>query len=384
MLAPKEMQRSVEGRFQELDGIRAIACLLVVLHHSFTLPVSQFVSRFSPSVGKLLFHTTASGVECFFCLSGFILLYPYFRGEKTLCLSTYCRKRFFRLYPPFVFAWLAAGLTQYVATGWPTWFSHNMDSFSMTDWLGQLNLFTLLSFETLYNGVWWSLAIECFWYTLVPVIVRLHSSLAVVRGSLFWLLCTLGSVAAAFAIDSGNVFSSYELFGMPRTVATFLSFSACFSSAVWLLIYTPDLRVVFGAGLVGLGLLSYCVIANDFRGVHSGFGLAWSSMIGLCMRIPRFKAAMSIRPLVWLGDRSYSLFLTHMTVFVFVNWVVSHWCTSKTLEYGLITRAIGLPLALYVAMVLFWRVERHCARGLATAGMFWPPLSTQRPAARKS
>jgi len=33
---------------------------------------------------------------------------------------------------------------------------------------------------------------------------------------------------------------------------------------------------------------------------------------------------------------------------------------------------VGLPLSLVAAMVLFWTVERHFARGLTTANQFWP------------
>jgi hypothetical protein len=40
--------------------------------------------------------------------------------------------------------------------------------------------------------------------------------------------------------------------------------------------------------------------------------------------------------------------------------------------YGLLTRAIGVPLALFFAMLLFYFVERRQARGLMTDKAFWP------------
>ena len=86
-------------------------------------------------------------------------------------------------------------------------------------------------------------------------------------------------------------------------------------------------------------------------------------------------ARLLSRPLAtWIGERSYSLVLIHVTAFHMTGWLVAFVTPHRGLAYAILTRAIGLPLALVLAMLLFHFVERRFARGLVTADRFWPPL----------
>lgn len=361
-------------RFYELDGLRGIACLLVVIHQTFTSSATRYLSTHSSAAAKLLFFTTASGVECFFCLSGFILLYPYLKTAKPLNVSSYSLNRIRRIYPPFIVAWLLAGLVQFTTTKFPTWYSEESTEFMTLEWLRQANLVTLLACDTLYNSAWWSLTVECVWYVIVPLLVWASMLSGAFRGSLSWMLWTAASVPATLLIDSQQWAIPPGFVGPGTTLVAFVSFSTCFASAVWLLVYAASMRVLIAVGCLALATIAYSGFTADFRLIHVGFGLGWSALIGICMRADSLRKALSAPGFIWLGERSYSLFLTHMTVFVFSNWVVSHWCPTRNAVYGILTRAMGLPLALFVAMALFWFVERHFAHRLETAGVFWPPL----------
>jgi hypothetical protein len=57
-----------------------------------------------------------------------------------------------------------------------------------------------------------------------------------------------------------------------------------------------------------------------------------------------------------------------------VNHLVSALGSGRGFAYVAMTRLLGLPLALFAAMILFHLVERRFAHGLTTARMFWPPL----------
>jgi peptidoglycan/LPS O-acetylase OafA/YrhL len=361
------------GRHHELDGIRAIACVLVVIHHSFTSAASSFVSHFSHSASQLLFFTTASGVECFFCLSCFILVYPYVIGEKPLRLKPYVTSRLRRIYPPFIVAWLLAGMVQYVVTSCPTWYSRSLPEFNTSAWLSQFNIFTLLGCSALYNGAWWSLAVECVWYALVPAVVWGCKRFKALRLSAVWMAITAATLPLSLVVCDWASVTPVALYGSAQALACFLAFATCFTSAIWLLVCYTGIAGLWVCGGVGIALILYCGLSCDFGLIHGGFGLFWASIIGLCMRIPSLRSLVSTPRLVWLGDRSYSLFLTHCTVFVATNWVVSLWTPSRTATYGFATRAIGLPLALCVAVMLFWYVERHFSGRLTTANDFWPP-----------
>lgn len=362
-------------RYHELDGLRAIACILVVIHHTFTSAASSAISQFSLSASRLLFFITASGVECFFCLSGFILVYPYVVGGKPLRLVPYAASRLRRIYPPFIFAWLLAGCVQYIVTSYPTWYSRPLQEFTLTTWLSQLNILTLLACTTLYNGAWWSLAIECVWYAIVPAVVWACRRHSIFRLSVVWMIITAATLPLPIVVHSWAPAAPIALNGVTQAVAGFLSFATCFAGAIWLLVCCSGIVGLLVSSGLGFAIILYCGFAGSFELVHSGFGLVWASVIGLCMRTARLRSLTSAPGLVWLGDRSYSLFLTHCTVFVLTNWAVSHWCPGRTVTYGIATRVIGLPLALIVAIILFWYVERRFSHRLTTANDFWPPIS---------
>jgi peptidoglycan/LPS O-acetylase OafA/YrhL len=74
-------QRATSLRLEVLDGLRGAAILLVVAYHA------SLIGQFNVDVPVLhsMVRTGYLGVELFFALSGFCMLYPfacaYLRGE---------------------------------------------------------------------------------------------------------------------------------------------------------------------------------------------------------------------------------------------------------------------------------------------------------------
>lgn len=95
-------------RFTEIDGLRGVAAMLVVLTHlgeSLTkLPVPSYVSGAANIWFYDLFSPGRVGVVAFFCISGFVI--PYSFGGKNPAIS-FPINRFFRIFPSF---WLAVCL----------------------------------------------------------------------------------------------------------------------------------------------------------------------------------------------------------------------------------------------------------------------------------
>jgi peptidoglycan/LPS O-acetylase OafA/YrhL len=137
-----------------------------------------------------------------------------------------------------------------------------------------------------------------------------------------------------------------------------------------------DIAPSVGRTLVALGVL-LVLLAAGLRpdAIHAGFGLLYGGVVGLAIAGGGLARLLS-RPLaVWLGERSYSLFLVHVAAFHLTDWLVAFATPHRGLAYAVLTRAIGLPLALVLAMLLFHAVERRFAHGLVTADRFWPPTT---------
>jgi len=94
------------NRIAHIDGLRAIAVLMVVAHHLLTHNQAVVWVKSVPPMLQHLWFEGAHGVDLFFVLSGFCLSYPFLRklhttGASTLDLATYFARRLTRLIPPY-------------------------------------------------------------------------------------------------------------------------------------------------------------------------------------------------------------------------------------------------------------------------------------------
>jgi len=175
----------------QVDGLRALAVLLVIGHHVFAEYLEQthrlgtqllprdwgLIGGRSPLVAWGL-HL-AFGVQIFFVISGFVLALPFARSmmERGEFPSTgmYLLRRVIRLEPPYVvsmtllFAWIV------VPWHHPMWYGRVMLGVFGPHYLATLVYLHGLIFggPSWINGNAWTLEIEVQFYLLMPVIARL-------------------------------------------------------------------------------------------------------------------------------------------------------------------------------------------------------------------
>lgn len=374
-------------RFHQLDGLRAVAVGLVFFHHSFSGAIADQLARLNLwYLAKLLMATTGSGVELFFVLSGVVLLRPYLRGSRPFKPGQYFRRRIERLWPPYLVVLFIEGIMRWITTAYPTWFTEGIEQskFSLVSWARQVGI---ISFGwNSYNVAWWSLSIEVLFYLLVPLVIPLFSRRFVSKFVMAILLVAalcLG-VAMLRTIDDSHplVFDSMQ---------RFVVYSACFLLGMAIAKFdwgprTGAILVVVGLTwvLIAIGVMWRQVptvpvrnppLPRDIVNYHAGYGLLYGGLVMLSFRRGSLLyRSLSSKLMVWLGERSYSIFLIHFTAFYAVNYLVSLIVFERDWSYLFLTRAIGIPAALLAAMVLFHTIERRFARGLVTADKFWPPI----------
>jgi peptidoglycan/LPS O-acetylase OafA/YrhL len=364
-------------RIHSLDGLRAVAASLVVIHH-------LFASRSGTGVlSNFLSSATASGVDLFFVLSGVVLGPRYIREGRPMLVGDYFRRRAQRLWPPYVAAWLLAGLAIAVTTAWPTWWSTSayLPTFNWGSWLGQL--FIIDWWSTLFNFAWWSLDVEISFYVLLPLLIPIFRPIRSRPVILFAVLCGVAILSAvAYVPYEANTVSS-SILPIP-VLRHLLNYSACFTAGLVIASHEVSARSAYAAVLAGV-VMTIAATVQPGINPHIGWAFLYFGIVATALnQVSPLATRLSADFLVWLGERSYSLFLTHFSVIVLTYWGVSLFVGTKGVAYYLATRSIAAVFSLLTAMVLFSFVECRFANGLVTANRFWPPTPSLKPSAASS
>jgi peptidoglycan/LPS O-acetylase OafA/YrhL len=312
------------ARLAQLDGLRGLAALAVALHHVFLLFARWPLSGGPISI--LINWLTAFGwtlVDLFFVLSGYVFAHVYLasgllttsRGRIEFVVA-----RFARLYPLHLAALV---LFAVVDRGNP--------ANTAAAFLSHLSLLPLAFFPfaaTSYDGAAWSLSVEAVCYVIFVVMASAGHRAVVVGTALF---AGLGMVLLA----------CYGAVGDP-TVADMLrrGFMGFFlGQGLWLararLARLPVVLLL--AGVVGgFAMQSWLPVMPVLP-----LGLAaWPSALLLALRWQ----VMGSRPLVWLGDRSYAIYLLNLTIILPVRQFVDASALSPVVLAALELAMVGAIL----------------------------------------
>jgi peptidoglycan/LPS O-acetylase OafA/YrhL len=329
---PAEQLRSGR-RAPSLDGLRGVACLIVLLHHS--------VRCHAPSPGAHLFNRVAAagwaGVDLFFVLSGFLITRLLLDARsRQRGLTRFWTRRALRILP-LAYAYLAIVIDSPLSRGEPwhagvyreqAWF-----------WLYANNWLALFrpALDHGLLGHFWSLAIEEQFYLLWPLAVlflspgRLRALCVVAIGmGLLARVC-----AIALGVDSGILLS------LPPTRLDGLLLGA------WLAL--RPMRGEVGAGgrrmprswLLGAAVLLSAILVWPARGLPAQhpwvvsvgspalgaiFALLLSALLSSAPSA-LLRRACEAPPLVSLGRVSYGFYVLHVPVVATLH---SRWSTAGT------------------------------------------------------
>jgi len=322
-----------------LDGLRGIAaCVVAFGYHARLLFVQGAFAGAGPVVGW--FHAWGwTFVDLFFLISGYIFAHVYLPGG-TLAQPGGARRfvaaRVARLYPLHL-VMLCLMATLFSA-------KPGNDPANFVAHLAMLQAFTR-PFADTFDGPSWSITIECLCYLVFMVAVRSGGrGLALVTGgAIVW--------GALVLVLAGSDSVGWTQFLLGRGLLGFFLGQALWHGRAqlarvpgWLL-----------AALLAAGLL---VPAGPVHPLLPLALLAWPAALVLGLR-----AQWLERPaMLWLGDRSYAIYLIHMPLFEF---------TAKYLGLG----RGGLPGILAIHLVLaavvlayadaaYRRIERPARRAL--------------------
>ena len=353
----------------EIDGLRFLAIITVVLYHLNTVFSREMGLGLSNAIvemggAKMIFSLAwwwirlDLGVKVFFAISGFVLALPFLKyylglSDKKIQLKSYFVRRLTRLEPPFIITLVFFYLAHV--------FLLNEDALVFLKHFGAGLIYGhVFIFGTVnpINPVTWSLETEAQFYVIIPLIMWLVFK---VRNSAIRIIILFGLIVGSIFFRNEFVFSAhwgrsifayFVNFAMGIIVCwSYLKFPKWFKVRHWLY----DL-----GGLIATFGLFYFYKPQHYVGNQILFNIS----IAVVM-ITAFKGYMLnwfyTRPIVYIiGGMCYSIYLIHYAfLHLSVKWTKLLWIEDISYISNLgIQVLVVVPLVLLVSAVFFRYFER--------------------------
>lgn len=294
-------------RLQALDYLRGAAASSILVYHfsswNFGPPSAQF------PIGRMGIY----GVMLFYILSGLTMYHVYFpKWESRLPqLIDFGIKRVFRIFPLLWLAIIVTVLMDAVDVDWKAFFLDMSGAFAVYKW------------ESNYALGAWSIGNELVFYALFPLI------LLAVKAGRAWLLALAGVFLAIFLYFAFVVIDPHQPL-MSSWVAYTNPLNQCLLFMIGILIGEFMRDVQWSAGTRGLLLLAgvlvlfgypseadpASIVAGPARvALVGGAALICMAAYRWALELPRLLA----RPLLFLGETSYGIYILHPIVYNLVE-----------------------------------------------------------------
>jgi peptidoglycan/LPS O-acetylase OafA/YrhL len=292
-----------ERHLPQLDGLRGLAILIVLLGHLITQPIGFGIDR----LGAL----PPIGVDLFFVLSGFLITNVLLRtrGKEHFFTNFYARRglRIAPLYFALLIFMFAIANHRLVAL---TFNEQRLHWQVFALYLQNVYYRQILEGEPLALAVTWSLAIEEQFYTVWPLLV---SKLTIRNLS---IIATVLIVVAPVARMVVPIFG-YDPYINPLCRMDAMAMGALL--AFWLVQANPSIREikrkaarVLAAGLAGETVFHFLGLTHIMS--KSLVALMFAALLALSLAWDPLRKILSMAPLRLTGKVSYCLYLAHPVI----------------------------------------------------------------------
>ncbi len=368
---------STSWRVPAIDGLRAIAALMVYIYHVWDFAgrpqLNVGVSKWSVNLFGPL-DSLPSRVDLFMVLSGFCLFLPLCKpgGMDKWDIKTYTKRRLRRIVPPYYYALLYAFLLPILLVALMRALGReaSWQPFpSLWDWVTHL-----LFIHTLFNDTWstinishWTLGLEMQFYIAFPLAVWGYSR---------WGLKFIGAMIAVSLLY--------------RTVAAWMLADADYSTRFLSTIFFVGRWTQFAAGMLAAwvvarywrnhirrdaswGFIALCASLAIYALAVSKFieqlgqypirdillSIAFAgSVMAFCMGATRLRWLVENRVITWFGFISYSFFLIHQPTAWYLSEMLHKYVGLNGIVLFAALSSIGLFITTCIAYIFFLACER--------------------------
>ncbi len=353
-----------------LHGLRGLAALgVLVFHFDVFFPQLASTLKFNLWGSTWDFSVWLGfgwlGVYLFFVLSGYLLASQM--RTRTLewpYLRQFWLRRVIRIYPAYwlqLFILLAVanlllGLPERVG-GWEV-VRHVLLWINLPPWMTKP-----------INGVWWTLPIELSFYLVLPLLVFMARRIGWARMFLCCLAITLCWRWGAMMALAGSNYSDHlvVLDALPGTLTVFAA-GVAVAHLPFLLTRQQRLATVLSCAAMVYLMIQWLLVNLDSYWTGHWMLMVWPTLMaiiiaGLLFSLldrPSGFAFMASRPMVWLGEVSFGIYLWHFPVLLVEK---AYWPAHlNTLSGSVIAILACIGLTLGLAAISYYALERPAMR----------------------
>lgn len=312
------------GHVPQLDGLRGLAILLVIVYH-FALMHTGFRAS-DPGFFLQVAQIGWMGVDLFFVLSGFLItgILSTARTQPHY-FRNFLGRRFLRIWPLYYLSLLVLFVVAPLALHTVPAELQGMQAKQAWFWLYATNwLFALEGgFSQTSGGYFWSLAVEEQFYVVWPFVVYALTGRTLLRVSIGLLVVSLISrlVLSAYGVGTGTLYNM--TFTHLDGLALGSALSICLRSPELTARVTRALPLAVLTALVGLVVARLADHHFFFWGRHMamyGYTLVAVLFGALLVRVARgaptqgVNRLLTTRFMTLCGKYSYALYLVHIPV----------------------------------------------------------------------
>lgn len=354
-----------QRRIDSVDGLRALAFLLVFAFHTWEFAGQPYV----PVVSAVISQNTRP--DFFVVLTGFVLFLPFARDSSRVGSfqpRPYIRRRLRRIVLPYYAALALAIVLPQALVVMVRAFGMEAAWQSLPDGLDLLShvTFTHLFFPDYWasiNGSLWTMSLEMQLYLLFPVLILAWRRFG--RKGLLWALAL--SVLYRVMVGlwfAGEGFPS-EFLVAATALGRLMEFLAGMGAALLMFRWRDQLRARTALALGATTVIGYVLAIQGWPTWTAlrelSLGLTFGALIVLAVTVPRVERVFAWHPMSWLGYRAYSMFLVHQPV----AWYVSEFLAKALgVEPGtgklVLLWTAGLIVVMAFGQVMFVLIERPC------------------------
>lgn len=355
-----------------LDALRGIAAFIVIIFHilisfdifreaNYSYEYSNFLIKMMNESPLHLLWAGNEAVLLFFVLSGFVLAIPFQKGRYS-GYKNFIFKRFLRIYLPYIAIMTISVISmmllyEYKIVG-------DLSESYVNRWNHEVSISAIIAYVLMINydtanvnGVVWTLYHEMRMGFVFPFIMLILLKFKPIKS--LTLLGLFVVMSTAVLVSPFIIFGRNEITLIIRDFGFTAYYSIFFILGAFLSVHKTKILSTVNdfnkSWKLALLLLSIILIngkwLNSLLGIQTsffydlmaGFGIVLLFVVVLTSKLA--ESVLTIKPLLFLGKISYSLYLVHMIVIMTLTIIFTH--LGNVMIGFILSPIISIPVAYF-------------------------------------